>query len=198
MSTLVLALALLFLQAPQSSIEGVVLNRVSGQPIAGARVSVYRLTPPRPHCTPSSRTTADDSCLRGSMPENTAFTRISRGTRSKEASFGTVDLRVERLRVTEGPQSPVLLEIGTNGGSRDGSAAVGARIALVPADRVRRDLYRFATAGADGKYLLRGIVPGDYKLFVFGRDTEPYAAFDPAFLQTQEQNGIAVVMGSRP
>jgi hypothetical protein len=110
----------------------------------------------------------------------------------KEASFGTVDLRYERLRVTEGPQRPILIEIGTNGRSLDGAAAVEARIALVPNDRARRDLYRFATVGADGKYSLRAIVPGDYKLFVFGRDTEPYAVFDPAFLQTHEQNGTVV------
>jgi hypothetical protein len=112
----------------------------------------------------------------------------------KEVSFGPVDLRFERLRVTEGPQSPILIEIGTNGGSRDGVAAAGARIALVPNDRVRRDLYRFATAAADGNYSLRGIVPGDYKLFVFGRDTEPYAVFDPAFLQTHERDGRTVVI----
>jgi hypothetical protein len=113
----------------------------------------------------------------------------------KEASFGTVDLRIERLRVTEGPQRPILIEIGTNGQSLDGAAADGARIALVPTDRARRDLYRFATAGIDGKYSLRAIVPGDYKLFVFGRDTEAYAAFDAEFLQTHEQNASVVVLG---
>jgi hypothetical protein len=110
----------------------------------------------------------------------------------KAATFGPVDLRYQPLRVADGPQSPVVIEIGTNGGSLEGAAAVGSRVALVPNDRLRRDLYRFATAGADGKYSLRGIVPGDYKLFTFTSETEPYAAFDPAFLQTHERNGTAV------
>jgi protocatechuate 3,4-dioxygenase beta subunit len=110
----------------------------------------------------------------------------------KAATFGPADLRYQRLRVADGPQSPILIEIGTDGGSLDGAASAGARIALVPTDRVRRDLYRFATAGADGKYSLRGIVPGDYKLFTFASDAEPYAAFDPAFLATHEQKGIDV------
>jgi len=73
------------------------------------------------------------------------------------------------------------------------SSNVGAaKIALVPDDRVRRDLFRFATADADGHYSLRGVVPGDYKLFAFESSAEPYEAFDAKFLQSRESRGTVI------
>jgi hypothetical protein len=63
---------------------------------------------------------------------------------------------------------------------------------LVPErDRQRADLYKTAASDAAGRFVLRSIPPGDYR--VFGWEAlESYAYFDPELLRRVEAQGIPV------
>jgi hypothetical protein len=69
---------------------------------------------------------------------------------------------------------------------RDQKAMPGVQAILVPdRQRERRDLYRFANTDQNGRFTLRTIAPGDYKIFAW-EDAEPGAYNDPEFLRNYE------------
>ena len=72
---------------------------------------------------------------------------------------------------------------------------------LVPdtARRGRREQYRVATAGEDGQAILRGIPPGDYKLFAW-EELEENAYLNSDYLRAYESLGIpvSIVAGDNP
>jgi len=72
-------------------------------------------------------------------------------------------------------------------------ASVGAQLALIPIAerRERPDLFKSAASDQFGRFTIRGITPGDYKLFAW-TDIEPYAFFDPAFVQPYETQGTPI------
>jgi hypothetical protein len=73
--------------------------------------------------------------------------------------------------------------------------AMGSHIALVPDERRREQTHLFKTATADqyGKFTLRGIAPGEYKLFAF-EELDSGALQNPQFLKEFEQLGEAVTI----
>ena len=90
--------------------------------------------------------------------------------------------------------------LSPNGGQVDGvvlddkqQPAAGAKVALAPdeARRGRADLYKTAVTDQYGRFTMRGIAPGDYKLFAWA-ELEPGAAQDPEFLKPYEKAGEAV------
>ena len=90
--------------------------------------------------------------------------------------------------------------LSPNGGQVDGvvlddkqQPAAGAKVALAPdeARRGRTDLYKTAVTDQYGRFTMRGIAPGDYKLFAWA-ELEPGAAQDPEFLKPYEKAGEAV------
>jgi hypothetical protein len=68
-------------------------------------------------------------------------------------------------------------------------AHANARVALIPDDRERIDLYRTVTADAQGSFALRGIPTGKYKLFVLETSVQAYAFFNKEFLRSIETSG---------
>jgi len=97
-------------------------------------------------------------------------------------------------------ETPLEVTISMRGGALSGRVAdaarkpaVGARVVLVPeaARRSRGDLYRNTTADDSGAYELRGIPPGDYKLFAWER-IEDGAWQDPEFIKLYEDRGVRV------
>ncbi len=95
---------------------------------------------------------------------------------------------------------PLTITIARDGGRVDGAvkdlggaAVEGASIALVPEGRLADwpDLVRATESGKDGRYDLRDIAPGDYKLFVWD-SAEPGAALDPDFRRPFEKLAVAV------
>ena len=73
-----------------------------------------------------------------------------------------------------------------------GKPVSGVQAVLVP-DRLRNrnDLYKIAVTGADGHFTLRGITPGDYKIFAW--DDVPADAWqDPDFIRPYENLGKPV------
>jgi hypothetical protein len=70
--------------------------------------------------------------------------------------------------------------------------APGIQAVLVPdTNRDRIDLYKVAVSDQNGKFTLRGIAPGDYKVFAW-EDLEPNAYFDPDLLRRSEAAGKPV------
>jgi len=71
-------------------------------------------------------------------------------------------------------------------------AAAGVTVVLIPdTNRDRVELYKTATADQSGRFTLRSVAPGDYKLFAWD-DLESNGYFDPDFLRRSESSGRAV------
>ena len=93
-----------------------------------------------------------------------------------------------------------LLEFSINGGGSriEGAVAVestaaftGAQVVLVPENAAREDLYEVASADQYGRFSMRGIAPGRYRLFAW-EDAPSGAYRDPEFVRRYENFGEAV------
>ena len=119
----------------------------------------------------------------------------------KEARFGGDDVLEEQLTIQPGRSSGTLeLTLSGSGARVEGLVLSdenlpfsGAQVVLVPDQRLRErsDLFRSGTTDQMGKFTLRGIRPGEYKLFAWD-DVEPGSWHDPDFLRSYEQKGISV------
>ena len=92
------------------------------------------------------------------------------------------------------------IELSADGGQitgavydSDNALFLGAQVTLVPegVNRSRVDHYRTAVSTKDGTFILRGIIPGEYRLFAW-EDIEPFAYFDPGVVKQYEAAGKAV------
>ena len=93
------------------------------------------------------------------------------------------------------------LLVSTAGGRLDGSLtddkqkpAGNVMVVLIPdaARRSRGDLYRSVTSDQYGHFSIRGVPPGDYKLFAWSEDLEAWSWRDPAVLAPYENQGKSV------
>jgi hypothetical protein len=93
----------------------------------------------------------------------------------KSIRMGNVDILTGGLQVSGPPDNPIDIVLGTDGGEITGAvvndrteAMTNVIVALVPESpllRRRWDLYRSATTDFAGKFRLRTIPPGTYKIF---------------------------------
>jgi hypothetical protein len=68
----------------------------------------------------------------------------------------------------------------------------GAQVVLIPdANRDRVDLYKTVTTDQLGRFTLRGVAPGDFKLFAW-ESLEPNSYFDPDVVRRAEPSGKSV------
>jgi hypothetical protein len=67
----------------------------------------------------------------------------------------------------------------------------GVQAVLIPDLRGRADLYRAATTDQTGRFSIRGITPGDYKLFAW-ESLENFGYFDPEVLRRADPLGKAI------
>jgi hypothetical protein len=69
----------------------------------------------------------------------------------------------------------------------------GASVTLIPEGRRCRDprFYKTVTTDQNGHFALRGIPPGDYKLFAW-EEVEPGAYQDADFLRLHEKHGKSI------
>jgi len=74
-------------------------------------------------------------------------------------------------------------------------------VVLVPegSRRSRTDLYRVAETDQYGRFSMRGVVPGDYKLFAWSEEMEAWSWMDPGILSQYENQGksLSVTENSR-
>ena len=96
-----------------------------------------------------------------------------------------------------------LLEFWISGaGNRiDGTVAVdsgavftGAQVVLIPENPARGDLYEVASADQYGRFSMRGIAPGRYRLFAW-EDAPSGAYRDPEFVERYEEFAEPVEAG---
>ena len=91
------------------------------------------------------------------------------------------------------PPTPLQIAVKSGAGSVEGTARAGAVVALIPGHRENHALYYGATADAMGAFSIRGVAPGEYKLFAW--DTMPPGAyFNADFLKKYEDYGRAVTI----
>jgi hypothetical protein len=105
--------------------------------------------------------------------------------------------------VRSGENDPIQVVVGSGAGTvsglvQDGSAKVvaGATVALVP-EAARREnlaLYLSAVSDASGRFVMRGVPPGDYKLFAW-ESVRPFAYQNAAFIAKVESRGREIHVG---
>jgi uncharacterized protein (DUF2141 family) len=112
----------------------------------------------------------------------------------KAAIQAGADVLEKLIPVGWGPQNmlgPLEIQIGTDGGRITGAVfdranipSAGALITLVPEGdaRLRLDRYRTVLSASDGSFTIRGIVPGDYRLFGWD-ELEPNAYLNVDFMR---------------
>jgi hypothetical protein len=71
-----------------------------------------------------------------------------------------------------------------------------ATVLLVPAMRSAQRLYRSTNLGQDGRFSLRGIPPGRYRLYAW-EEVEEGAWFDPDFMARYENDGESISLDSK-
>jgi hypothetical protein len=111
--------------------------------------------------------------------------------------YGSNEALEGGFTVVRGTQSSLEVTISSRGARVEGAVTdqdklpiTGVWVVLVP-DQARRDqsrLYRKVATDQFGHYLLRGIAPGDYKVFCWD-EVEDGAWEDPEFVKTYEDRG---------
>jgi Carboxypeptidase regulatory-like domain len=114
----------------------------------------------------------------------------------KSVRLGDQQIAGATIDLANAEGAPRLLEIVLSGaaGTVDGmvkddkdQAASDAVVVLVP-DSQESDLFQDTTTDQNGRFTIRGVRPGDYKLFTWD-DVEPGAWWDPEFLSHYEAKG---------
>jgi len=175
--------------------------------LRGASVALISVDPDLPS-TRSVYPRADGQfLLNGVVPGNYVVdvTNLPGDLYLKVARFGSDNI-LEKPLILETLQAPNPLQIllGSDGGrlqaaayDAQGKLSSGAHFVLVPevTRRSRREQYRLAVTGEDGKAFLRGIPPGSYKLFAWDQ-LETNAYLNSGYLQSYEAFGVPVNIAS--
>jgi len=107
---------------------------------------------------------------------------------------------LDRPMIVSGPATGSLsVVLSSKGGQVEGvvvdarrRAVSGIQAVLVPVRRPARfDLYRTAITDQSGRFIVRGIPPGDYKVFAW-EAIESFEYFDEDLLRRSEQDGASV------
>jgi len=119
----------------------------------------------------------------------------------KSVRAGDEEVRDSGLDMTSGPAASLTVTIAPGAGQIDGSVqndqqqpAAGALVVLIPDDvkrRERRDSYHTSTSDQYGRFALKGVDPGEYKLYAWD-DLESGAYMDPDVMKPFESKGVAM------
>jgi protocatechuate 3,4-dioxygenase beta subunit len=129
---------------------------------------------------------------------NFYVTGLPEGYYLKAVRSAGVDVLAQGLEINGGA-APIEVVVSPNAGALEGTVmdprsqkpAAAATVVLVPKTVERSDLYRRLTTDADGRFHLRTIVPGDYRVYAWD-DVPPYAWMDPDFMRGLETKGDPV------
>jgi hypothetical protein len=117
----------------------------------------------------------------------------------KSIRLGDSDVTESALDLTQGVPGPLDITLAPGTAQLSGTVmreqqpAAGATVVIVP-EGARRSLsrfYRTGTADQNGAFVMRGVTPGDYKVFAWD-ELEESIYQDPEFLQPFESKGRAV------
>jgi protocatechuate 3,4-dioxygenase beta subunit len=183
-----------------------VAGRIKAESPEGAKLAAILIMPrvrdaEQSYATPYGRV-ADDGTftLLPLAPEHYDFyfNDLPEGYYVKSIRAGDKELRDSGLDMTGGPPGPLTVTIAPGAGQIDGvvvddkDTAAGALVVLIPEDarrRERTDAYATATTDQYGLFTLKGIDPGDYKLYAWD-DIESGAYMDPDFMKPYEGRGL--------
>jgi hypothetical protein len=111
--------------------------------------------------------------------------------------FGDRDVLADGLSLTGAPEGQLDVVLGTAGSlsgtvATEGSPAINVAVVVVPDFyRNRRDLYRVGRTGFDGKFQIKNVPPGDYRVFAW-QDARDGVWYDPEFVRPYEPRGETV------
>ncbi len=119
----------------------------------------------------------------------------------KSVRVGEQEFPPSEIDLTHGATGALSVVVSTAAGQVAGvvmndkqQPAGSALVVLIPAQRQRGDLYKSTTTNPAGSFSLKGVTPGEYKLFAWqGIDTGAYQ--DPDFLKRFEDEGEPVSLG---
>jgi hypothetical protein len=119
----------------------------------------------------------------------------------KSVRMGDADGLEAGLDLTHGGTGTLEILLSPNGGQVDGSVvdskqtATSAAVVLAPEGRRReqKSFFKMANTDAQGHFTIKGIAPGDYKLFAWAQLDDPDNQ-DPEFLKPYENQGEAVTI----
>lgn len=120
----------------------------------------------------------------------------------KDAQYAGVSALADGFPVKGGAAGTLEITISSRGArvqgtvaDSDGLRAVGVRVVLVPepSHRTQYTLFKEQTTDQYGHFELRGIAPGDYKLFSW-EEAESGAWEDPEFLKPFEEKGEKITL----
>jgi Carboxypeptidase regulatory-like domain len=199
-----------------TDVDGVTLTMTTGQEVRGqllwegtpdtTAASHVMLVPLdegqqrgwRPGVTSSGTSFTFDNVPEG--PWRVQFFGVGPDAFVKSVRYGGIESSLSEFTVIRGVDTPLEVTVSSRGAHVDGTVtnanslpAVGVWVALVP-DPSRRKatwLFKYATTDQRGHFELRGIVPGEYKLFSWDQ-VEEGAWEDPEFLKTFEEKGQEV------
>jgi hypothetical protein len=123
------------------------------------------------------------------------------GAYMKSVRFGDAAAPDDRIDLTQG-SGPVMIALGTDVGEVEGSvkkangdAAVRVRVTLIAygSHLSRIDLSRSGFTDEQGKFHLRNVAPGEYRIFAW-EDVQFGAPQDPDFRKPFEKQSAAVKM----
>jgi len=126
-------------------------------------------------------------------------TGLPSGFYVKGARFNQEDILGKPLRFYASTTGTLEIVVSSKAGNISGTTVdaqmrgtAATQVVLIPErQRERTDLYRTAASDASGRFALRGIPPGDYR--VFGWEAlESYAYFDPDLVRRFESQGVPV------
>jgi hypothetical protein len=119
----------------------------------------------------------------------------------KSIRYAGMEVSDDEFKVIRGTQATLEVTIGTRGAQVQGTVkdagglpAAGVWVVLVPEEAHRNEfrLFKQTTTDSYGRYNLRGIAPGDYKLFSWEPMDELYGWEDPDFLKPFESKGQSI------
>jgi hypothetical protein len=155
----------------------------------------------------NGRVGADGSFVVSNIPEgiyDVFVSRLGENFYLKSARLGGQDVLESGLTVGRG-KAGSRLEVVIGGAparvegvvlSEDNLPVSGATVVAVPdaPRRARPMWYKTATTDQFGRFALKGLAPGDYKIFAW-EEIEPGAYQDPDFIRPLEQKGLDVRVG---
>ena len=125
---------------------------------------------------------------------------LSRDCYIKEVFYGDIRAKDDTISVGKGGGAPLEITVSSRGArvqgaavDNDGLPAPGAWVVAVPEEARRGNsrLFKAQTTDQYGKFDLRGLAPGSYKIFSF-TGVQQGEWEDPEFLKTHEAKGESV------
>jgi hypothetical protein len=174
----------IFLQPSGNDVKIGIYNSVAQRPVASGADGKFTIigVPPGPWHVE----------LSGAMPPTLYVADIRQGPAS---------VFDDGIDVTSKPADPIQVQLKSGAGTVDGTVqdaagkpVVGATVVLVPTQtrRQNRVLYRTATSDANGKFSIRSVSPGNFKVFAWQQPIVGGAYYNATFMAKYEDRGRSV------